>query len=117
MRAAEDAAVADDPAHFGVIHGDLNVSNFYYTPPTAAADGGSGGGGGRLSIFDWDQASARRVLLHCCARLLSRERGRRALPMTPTRAVGAASLIADVRLCRCSAGGTCGTSRSRCSAR
>jgi Ser/Thr protein kinase RdoA (MazF antagonist) len=43
---ADDAAAAGDPSRFGVLHGDLNVSNFFLVegaPPT-------------LSVFDWDQA-------------------------------------------------------------
>lgn len=37
-----DAAVMSDPAAFSIIHGDFNVSNFFYGP--------SG-----ISVFDWDQ--------------------------------------------------------------
>ena len=46
--AAEDVAVVSNSECFGVIHGDLNVSNFFYTPP-------AGDAGASLSVFDWDQ--------------------------------------------------------------
>lgn len=43
----DDVAVMADPAHFGILHGDANISNFHVleappAPPT-------------LSVFDWDQ--------------------------------------------------------------
>lgn len=40
----EDIAVINDPEHFGVIHGDLNLSNIYYVD-----------GADHLSVFDTDQ--------------------------------------------------------------
>lgn len=40
----DDEAVVSDPQHFGVIHGDLNCSNFFYCEKTRV-----------LSVFDWDQ--------------------------------------------------------------
>lgn len=41
----EDVKAMDDPTRFGVIHGDLNISNFFYLPGTVDT----------LSVFDWDQ--------------------------------------------------------------
>jgi Ser/Thr protein kinase RdoA (MazF antagonist) len=45
----DDVAVMDDIEHYGVLHGDLNISNFFYIP------GADGSAGGTLSVFDWDQ--------------------------------------------------------------
>ena len=39
-----DEAVVSDPQHFGIIHGDLNCSNYFFDESTKA-----------LSVFDWDQ--------------------------------------------------------------
>ena len=39
-----DEAVVTDPQHFGVIHGDLNCSNYFYDDVSSS-----------LSVFDWDQ--------------------------------------------------------------
>lgn len=43
-----DIALASDPKHFGLLHGDINISNFFYVEPTATFPG-------TLSVFDWDQ--------------------------------------------------------------
>jgi Ser/Thr protein kinase RdoA (MazF antagonist) len=40
----DDAAVVHDPMHFGVLHGDLNISNFFYVEEEKT-----------LSVFDFDQ--------------------------------------------------------------
>lgn len=40
----EDQGVVLDPLHYGVIHGDLNLSNFFYLREERT-----------LSVFDWDQ--------------------------------------------------------------
>ena len=40
-----DEEAAADPQRYGVLHGDLNISNFFYD-----------GERGVLSVFDWDQA-------------------------------------------------------------
>lgn len=32
---ARDEATAQDPKSFGIIHGDLNISNFFWTAPNA----------------------------------------------------------------------------------
>jgi Ser/Thr protein kinase RdoA (MazF antagonist) len=42
-----DVSVMDDSEHFGVIHGDLNLSNFFYDDSTHS-----------LSVYDWDQTQA-----------------------------------------------------------
>lgn len=42
--AEEDRAVMSDPLHFGVIHGDVNVSNFFFIESEQS-----------LHVFDWDQ--------------------------------------------------------------
>lgn len=39
----EDRAVMQDPNHFGVIHSDMNTSNFFYVKEEDC-----------LSVFDWD---------------------------------------------------------------
>eukprot|EP01039_Chlorochromonas_danica_P006267 gene6267-6908_t len=44
---ADDITVMDDPDHFGVIHGDLNPSNFFVLKEED--------GSAVLSVFDWDQ--------------------------------------------------------------
>lgn len=41
---ADDQAVVDDLQHYGVLHGDLNCSNFYWIAEEKA-----------LSVYDWDQ--------------------------------------------------------------
>jgi Ser/Thr protein kinase RdoA (MazF antagonist) len=46
----EDAAAAGDPAAFGILHGDLNVSNFHVVEGE--------GGVPTLAVFDWDQVQA-----------------------------------------------------------
>jgi len=40
----DDQAVVGDPRHYGVLHGDLNCSNFFYDESKEM-----------LSVFDWDQ--------------------------------------------------------------
>jgi Ser/Thr protein kinase RdoA (MazF antagonist) len=40
----DDEAVVDDIQHYGVLHGDLNVSNFFYVDDEKT-----------LSVYDWDQ--------------------------------------------------------------
>jgi Ser/Thr protein kinase RdoA (MazF antagonist) len=40
---ADDIAVMEDPLHYGVLHGDLNISNFFIDTANT------------LSVFDWDQ--------------------------------------------------------------
>lgn len=40
----DDIAVMSDPEHYGVLHGDLNVSNLFFVDETNS-----------LSVFDWDQ--------------------------------------------------------------
>ena len=40
----EDLALMTDPQHYGVIHGDLNTSNFFFIEEEKL-----------LSVFDWDQ--------------------------------------------------------------
>lgn len=40
----EDLALADDPEYFGIIHGDVNVSNFFWSPSAHMP-----------CMFDWDQ--------------------------------------------------------------
>lgn len=47
--AEEDERSRADPERFGVLHGDLNLSNFTYTPPRGEEWGG-------LCVFDWDQS-------------------------------------------------------------
>ena len=47
--APEDAAAASDPRCFGLLHGDLNVSNF-------CLEEAGGGAPPQLSVFDFDQA-------------------------------------------------------------
>jgi aminoglycoside phosphotransferase (APT) family kinase protein len=39
----EDLAVMTDPQHYGVIHGDLNTSNFFFIEEEKL-----------LAVFDWD---------------------------------------------------------------
>jgi Ser/Thr protein kinase RdoA (MazF antagonist) len=39
----EDKAVINDPEHYGVVHGDLNTSNFFFIDEELL-----------LSVFDWD---------------------------------------------------------------
>jgi Ser/Thr protein kinase RdoA (MazF antagonist) len=41
--AEEDRAVMKDLNHFGVIHGDLNTSNFFFIEEEQL-----------LAVFDWD---------------------------------------------------------------
>jgi len=40
----DDEKVKNDPRHYGLLHGDVNVSNFFYDTNTQ-----------KLSVFDWDQ--------------------------------------------------------------
>jgi Ser/Thr protein kinase RdoA (MazF antagonist) len=40
----QDLAFMKDPNHYGIIHGDLNLSNFFYDSSERT-----------LSVFDWDQ--------------------------------------------------------------
>jgi Ser/Thr protein kinase RdoA (MazF antagonist) len=40
-----DQEVVTNPKHYGVLHGDLNLSNFFFDDETQS-----------LSVFDWDQA-------------------------------------------------------------
>jgi Ser/Thr protein kinase RdoA (MazF antagonist) len=47
----EDAAAECDPARFGILHGDLNVSNFFVVEAPAPGDAPPA-----LRVFDWDQA-------------------------------------------------------------
>lgn len=42
----DDEAVMADPQHYGVLHGDLNISNFFYQNINNTST---------LSVFDWDQ--------------------------------------------------------------
>lgn len=42
--AEEDRAAMADPKQFGVIHGDINISNYFYVPAEET-----------LCVFDWDQ--------------------------------------------------------------
>lgn len=42
--AEEDKASMTDPKRFGVIHGDINISNYFYLPEEET-----------LFVFDWDQ--------------------------------------------------------------
>ena len=45
----DDAAAANDPARFGLLHGDCNLSNFHVVEaPEGAAPS--------LQVFDWDQS-------------------------------------------------------------
>lgn len=46
-----DAALAADAAHYGILHGDLNASNFF-------AMEAAGSGQLELHVFDWDQLQA-----------------------------------------------------------
>ena len=46
--AAADAADVDDPSRYGLLHGDLNLSNFYVVDAPSAPPA--------LRVFDWDQA-------------------------------------------------------------
>jgi Ser/Thr protein kinase RdoA (MazF antagonist) len=41
---SDDIAVMKDPEHYGVLHGDLNVSNLFFVDETQT-----------LSVYDWDQ--------------------------------------------------------------
>lgn len=41
----DDEVVMNDPHHYGVLHGDLNISNFFYQNNNIPT----------LSVFDWDQ--------------------------------------------------------------
>jgi Ser/Thr protein kinase RdoA (MazF antagonist) len=45
-----DAASASDPSKFGVLHGDLNISNFFWRANGAEQTYGE------MWVFDWDQA-------------------------------------------------------------
>eukprot|EP00727_Mastigamoeba_balamuthi_P007701 m51a1_g3551 hypothetical protein (333) ;mRNA; r:1019656-1020734 len=45
---AADVELSRDPRHFGIIHGDINVSNYHWVP-------GQGGAPGEPCVFDWDQ--------------------------------------------------------------
>ncbi|KAI9010780.1 kinase-like domain-containing protein [Hyaloraphidium curvatum] len=47
--APEDVALAADQRHFGLLHGDINISNFFYIAPSADDPRGT------LHVFDWDQ--------------------------------------------------------------
>jgi len=40
----DDEKVKTDPRHYGLLHGDLNCSNFFYDESSK-----------KLSVFDWDQ--------------------------------------------------------------
>ena len=40
----EDLAAMSNPEHYGVIHSDVNTSNFFYIDEENL-----------LSVFDWDQ--------------------------------------------------------------
>ena len=76
----DDQAVVQNPEHYGILHGDLNLSNFFYIPPsadvlpenTSTSTAGDtvftslhidpsntpikeGSKLGSLSVFDWDQ--------------------------------------------------------------
>jgi len=53
---AEDRAAEADPARFGVLHGDCNISNIFYEPPAPEAATSAAAARGRLWVFDWDQA-------------------------------------------------------------
>ena len=53
---ADDTAAAADPCLFGILHGDLNVSNFFFVEGTGEGEGE--GQGATLSVFDWDQCQA-----------------------------------------------------------
>ena len=44
----DDEAVVGDIQHYGVLHGDLNVSNFFFAEATETSPP-------TLSVFDWDQ--------------------------------------------------------------
>lgn len=44
-----DEALIDNPKFYGIGHGDLNLSNFFWLPP------GPGQEYGLLDVFDWDQ--------------------------------------------------------------
>lgn len=48
----DDVAAMDDPQQFGILHGDLNVSNFHVVDAPSAE---RGGGAPTLCVFDWDQ--------------------------------------------------------------
>eukprot|EP01116_Phalansterium_solitarium_P003063 TRINITY_DN1355_c0_g1_i3.p1 TRINITY_DN1355_c0_g1~~TRINITY_DN1355_c0_g1_i3.p1 ORF type:complete len:213 (-),score=84.66 TRINITY_DN1355_c0_g1_i3:308-946(-) len=50
--APADAAVEGNGEHWGVLHGDVNPSNFFVVDPPADDPSGSP----QLSVFDWDQA-------------------------------------------------------------
>lgn len=43
LKGNEEPKISKDNENFGVIHGDLNVSNYYVRED------------GELSVFDWDQ--------------------------------------------------------------
>lgn len=45
-----DLESMEDAAKYGVLHGDVNISNFYFIEPTHGSNCGT------LSVFDWDQS-------------------------------------------------------------
>ena len=47
----DDVAAMTDPARFGLLHGDANLSNFHVVEAPE-----EGGGAPSLCVFDWDQA-------------------------------------------------------------
>jgi Ser/Thr protein kinase RdoA (MazF antagonist) len=47
----DDVAVMTDPEHYGILHGDLNVSNFHIIDKKSE----SGEATPALQVFDWDQ--------------------------------------------------------------
>lgn len=52
----DDQAVVHDSEHYGVLHGDLNVSNFFYSEGRADSSDGAGTPlEPMLAVFDWDQ--------------------------------------------------------------
>jgi Ser/Thr protein kinase RdoA (MazF antagonist) len=46
-----DLELISDPKHFGLLHADLNISNFFYIAPGTQPDFPLG----TLHVFDWDQ--------------------------------------------------------------
>jgi Ser/Thr protein kinase RdoA (MazF antagonist) len=51
--AADDAAVEGDPAHWGVLHGDANLSNLFVVNDDGP--GSEARAAPRIAVIDWDQ--------------------------------------------------------------
>jgi hypothetical protein len=60
-----DKDVMGDAKYYGIGHGDINISNFFYMAPAAGEEYG------HLDVFDWDQVCfggrVSRRMVHCGA--------------------------------------------------